>query len=76
MADSGYDAPSLVPLRISTEKAEPRSLFVRLVRMIRLWRRRAYERQQLARFDDRALRDLALTRADAQNELAKPFWRA
>lgn len=43
--------------------------------LLRRWRRRVYERRLLARFGERDLRDLALTRADIQREIAKPFWR-
>ena len=33
------------------------------------------ERRALQSFDDRALKDIGLTRADIEQELAKPFWR-
>lgn len=39
------------------------------------WRRRSRSRAQLARFDDRMLRDIGVTRADAYREINKPFWR-
>ncbi len=32
-------------------------------------------RQQLARLDDRMLRDIGISRFDAQAEVAKPFWK-
>jgi uncharacterized protein YjiS (DUF1127 family) len=41
----------------------------------RLWRRRARERSELARWEDRDLRDAGVSRATLQHELAKPFWR-
>jgi uncharacterized protein YjiS (DUF1127 family) len=41
----------------------------------RLWRRRARERAELARWEDRDLRDAGISRAAIQVELAKPFWR-
>ncbi len=40
------------------------------------WHRRARERAQLARLDDRALKDIGLNRADVAQEYGKPFWRA
>jgi uncharacterized protein YjiS (DUF1127 family) len=43
---------------------------------LRLWRRRAQERSQLARFSVRELRDIGLSTADAQCEIGKPAWRA
>jgi len=47
----------------------------RLLATLREWRRRSRERHQLARFDDRMLRDIGLTRVDAYHEINKPFWR-
>jgi uncharacterized protein YjiS (DUF1127 family) len=41
----------------------------------RRWRRRAGERSELARWEDRDLRDAGISRAGIQIELAKPFWR-
>ena len=38
-------------------------------------RRRARDRAQLAGLDDRMLRDIGLTRADAEFLSNKPFWR-
>lgn len=43
---------------------------------LRLWRRRARERTELARFTARELRDIGVTPADALYEIAKPVWRA
>ena len=39
------------------------------------WRRRRNGRLELARFDERMLRDIGLTRVDADYEINKPFWR-
>jgi len=43
--------------------------------ILREWRRRARDRSQLAQLDDRMLRDIGLTRADAEFLSNKPFWR-
>lgn len=43
--------------------------------ILREWRRRSRERDQLARFDERMLLDIGLTRADAEFMVNKPFWR-
>lgn len=43
---------------------------------VRLWRRRARERADLARFSERELRDIGISAADAWREVNKPFWRA
>jgi len=56
--------------------------FVRVLGMAAVgcwgWLRRAAERaagrRALARLDDRLLRDIGLTRADADAEAGKPFW--
>ena len=42
---------------------------------LREWRRRSRERTQLAGLDERMLRDIGLTRGDAQFRINKPFWR-
>ncbi len=47
-----------------------------LLDTLRLWRRRARERAELARFTDRELHDIGVTRSDALYEMAKPAWRA
>jgi uncharacterized protein YjiS (DUF1127 family) len=47
----------------------------RVLATFREWRRRAYGRAELARLDDRMLRDIGLTRADAEFLSNKPFWR-
>jgi uncharacterized protein YjiS (DUF1127 family) len=40
------------------------------------WRQRSRERAELARFDERSLRDIGVSPADAYFEVNKPFWRA
>jgi uncharacterized protein YjiS (DUF1127 family) len=56
-----------------------RSAAVRLrhsLETLRLWRERARGRQQLRTFDDHLLRDIGMTRLQAEAEANKPFWRA
>ncbi|MGH6990112.1 MAG: hypothetical protein ACREFD_17705 [Stellaceae bacterium] len=48
---------------------------IALLRLLRLWRRRSYERRLLAQFGERERRDLALTQSDVEREVSKPFWR-
>jgi uncharacterized protein YjiS (DUF1127 family) len=43
---------------------------------LRVWRERARGRQQLRTLDDHLLRDIGLTRLQAETEANKPFWRA
>ena len=45
------------------------------VATLREWRRRNRERAELAALDDRMLKDIGLTRADAEFSSNKPFWR-
>jgi uncharacterized protein YjiS (DUF1127 family) len=42
---------------------------------LRQWRKRARERAELTALDDRSLKDIGLTRADAEFLANKPFWR-
>ena len=41
-----------------------------------VWLERARERRQLLSLSDRALQDFGKSRADAESEGYKPFWRA
>jgi uncharacterized protein YjiS (DUF1127 family) len=40
------------------------------------WSERARQRRELASLDEKLLRDIGISRADAIGEAAKPFWRA
>jgi uncharacterized protein YjiS (DUF1127 family) len=53
---------------------EPNALQL-LGQTVSMWLGRLQERAELARFEERDLRDIGLTPADADYELAKPFWR-
>lgn len=43
---------------------------------LRSWRARTRTRRELRELDDAVLRDLALSRAQANFDAEKPFWRA
>ena len=43
--------------------------------MVLRWQDRARERHYLAMLDDHMLRDMGISRADAEQESAKSFWR-
>jgi uncharacterized protein YjiS (DUF1127 family) len=43
--------------------------------MIREWRRRTRSRRELLTLNEHMLKDIGITRVDAQYEAAKPFWR-
>ena len=74
-------ATSCYPDRIPQEtqrQASPHRLggFLNGVRAaLREWRRRRNGRLELARLDERMLRDIGLTRFDAEYEVNKRFWR-
>ena len=40
------------------------------------WHLRATLRPRLSRLSDHLLRDMGMTRAEAEHEAAKPFWQA
>jgi uncharacterized protein YjiS (DUF1127 family) len=46
-----------------------------VVATLREWRRRTRARGELAELYDRMLKDIGLTRADAEFLINKPFWR-
>ncbi len=50
--------------------------FLGLVKQkILFWFERSKQRKQLAKLDDRLLRDIGLTRDQVQAEISKPFWK-
>jgi uncharacterized protein YjiS (DUF1127 family) len=85
---AGHEGHILSVRRISMEGAmayttlyrvtnyQPLSIAARLGAVLRLWRRRARERNQLARLSERDLSDIGLSRGTVYAELQKPFWRA
>jgi uncharacterized protein YjiS (DUF1127 family) len=46
-----------------------------VVATLREWRRRSRDRARLAELNDRMLKDIGLTRTDAEFLINKPFWR-
>jgi uncharacterized protein YjiS (DUF1127 family) len=44
--------------------------------LLQLWRQRYRARHELARWSERDLHDLGLSRGDVAFEIDKPFWRA
>ena len=47
----------------------------KMIDTLLLWQERVAERAHLASLDDRALRDVGLSRADVEHETSQPFWR-
>jgi uncharacterized protein YjiS (DUF1127 family) len=66
-------------IRHETQRQASRHLlsgFARGMRgVLREWWRRKNDRRELARLDERMLRDIGLTRFDVDYEINKPFWR-
>jgi len=52
-----------------------RHIWARMASEIREWCRRSRDRRDLAAMSDRSLRDIGLTRYDADWEASKQFWR-
>ena len=67
--------PYAGPWRAVSPSRSLRQTVEHMVGLVREWRRRRRSRGDLARLDDRILRDIGLTRCDAANEIDKPFWR-
>jgi uncharacterized protein YjiS (DUF1127 family) len=47
----------------------------RVLATLREWRRRVRDRSRLGELDERMLKDIGLTRTDAEFLMNKPFWR-
>lgn len=52
------------------------SIVERVKTTLALWARRIEEREALAGFGWREMKDIAISEADVRREIAKPFWRA
>ena len=53
----------------------PLQLLGTLARLFKEWEDRARQRRTLAEMPDHMLKDLGISRSDAQYEAEKPFWR-
>jgi uncharacterized protein YjiS (DUF1127 family) len=60
---------------VDLRSAVRRSL-IRVAEAFLAWHDRARERRALMQLSDHMLRDIGISRAEAQGEAAKPFWRA
>jgi uncharacterized protein YjiS (DUF1127 family) len=47
-----------------------------LIALLREWWRRMQDRRTLATMSEQSLRDIGISRYDAEFEARKPFWRA
>lgn len=48
--------------------------FAQFVDILLEWRERSRQRRQLLSLDDQRLKDIGISRADAEVEASKPFW--
>ena len=68
-------APLSTPPSAEARGVSPLSAIRRIISAIRLWRARAYSRQQLRELDDHLLKDIGLRRENVGYEFPKPFRR-
>lgn len=63
---------------VSRNSAPARSggLIFRVIDTLLVWQHRAAERHQLASLSDYDLKDIGLSRGQAEGEAVKPFWLA
>ena len=67
--------PASVNFSTNAIAAAPARLLRGAVETLLHWQHRAAERHQLAALSDYDLKDVGITRSDAQLEAEKPFWR-
>ena len=60
---------------VAARRASKHGLVVTCICLIASWIHRTHQRGALARLDDRMLKDVGITRNEAEHECAKPFWR-
>ena len=48
----------------------------RIVETLKVWQYRSTWRTRLSDMDDRLLQDIGISRAEAEREISKPFWRS
>lgn len=67
--------PASVQFSTQSAAALPGAILRGAVDTLLAWQHRAIERHQLAAMSDYDLKDMGITRSDAQMEAEKPFWR-
>lgn len=68
-----HDEQSLAPVTIRT-RLSPLYWLQQITDRLDRWQRLARERRQLLALSDHMLKDIGLTRADAEREASRPFW--
>lgn len=51
-----------------------RNAAMTVARQLRRWWQLAQQRHRLAQLDERALKDIGISRAEAEQEAQRPFW--
>ena len=67
--------PLAVPSAASAQRARITRFMAKFLNKTMEWYERAAQRRMLAGLDTRMLKDIGLTSADVEREIAKPFWR-
>ncbi|HEY1720099.1 MAG TPA: DUF1127 domain-containing protein [Magnetospirillaceae bacterium] len=62
-------------LRLVQPAVRPEAIIQGLLDLVRLWRRRARERAELAGLTEYELHDFGASRSAVAGEMKKPFWR-
>ena len=62
-------------LSTARDTVDRKLLWTSFLRMLDFWIERARTRRRLLTLDDRMLRDIGVSRADAWREGSKPFWK-
>ena len=70
-----FELSSFWPVRVNEPVRRVCGHFTILCRLLHEWRRRRRSRDQLLHLDNRMLRDMGITAAEACAEANKPFWR-
>ena len=65
----------MIALNLFEHRSATRPLFARLVLAAEDWLERRRQRRALLALDDKLLKDIGLSQADAWHEGHKPFWR-
>ena len=67
--------PAPGPARSSAWRCAAKALSGQILATLKEWRHRSHARIELAKLDDRMLRDIGVNRAEIWREVNKPFWR-